>query len=73
VDLRQNATDPKAAPRGDFVPDPRSNCEKKVDGYDTRLKEECNCRRVIHTLNFSVIPDSKISNIKHKMVLASSG
>jgi len=43
VDLRQNATDPKAAPRGDFVPDPRSNCEKKVDGYDTRLKEECNC------------------------------
>lgn len=60
VDLGQNATDPKAAPRGDFVPDPRSNCEKKVDGYDTRLKEECNCRRAIDTLNFSVIPDSKI-------------
>jgi len=60
VDLRQNATDPKAGPRGDFVPDTRSNCEKKVDGYDTRLKEEWNCRRAIHTLNFSVIPPSKI-------------
>jgi hypothetical protein len=38
--MRQNATDPKAGPRGDFVPDTRSNCEKKVDGYDTRLKKE---------------------------------
>ncbi len=58
--MRPNATDRKVGGRRDFVPDTRSNCEKKVDGYDTRLKEECNCRRAIHTLNFSVIPHSKI-------------
>ena len=71
--MRQNATYPKAGPRGDFVPDTRSNCEKKVDGYDTRLKEECNCRRALDRLNFSVIPHSRRENIKPKMVLASSG
>ena len=57
--MRPNATYRKAGGRRDFVPDTKSDCEKKVDGYATRLKEECNCRLVIHTLNFSVIPHSR--------------
>ena len=58
-DMRSKATDPKACARGDFAPDPRSNCEKKIDAYDTSLKQGCNLRLAIDTLNFSVIPPRK--------------